>query len=94
MKTIKAKPGALPIANVGDEAVHVVTPESEKGGPKIEMLVARKGALIVGIADEEYALRSPAGEKARLAKDDAVAKIKPLLTPASPPASASSPPKK
>ncbi len=90
MKTIKAKAGALPIANVGDEAVHVVTPESEKGGPKIEMLVARKGSLIVGVADDEYALRGPAGEKARLTKDDALAKIKPLLSTSPPPASSSS----
>jgi hypothetical protein len=91
MKTIKSKAGALPIANVGDDAVHVVTPESEKGGPKIEMLVARKGARIVGVSDEEYALRSSAGEKARLSKDDALAKIKPLLTPpSSAPASSSS----
>jgi hypothetical protein len=79
LKTMKAKAGALPIANVGDEAVHVVTPESESGGPKVEMLVARKGAAVVGIGDEEYALRGAAGEKARLTKEDALSRIKPLL---------------
>jgi hypothetical protein len=90
MKTIKSKAGALPIANTGDDAVHVVTPESESGGPKVEMLIARKGASIVGISDEEYALRGKDGEKARLTKDEATAKIKPLLGASAAPAPSAS----
>jgi hypothetical protein len=81
-KTIKAKPGALPIAGTGDEAVHVAVASSEGGkatGPKVEFLVARKGNVIWGVGDEEYALRDAKDDKARVSKDDAVAKMKVLL---------------
>jgi len=97
-KTMKAKPGTLPIAGMGDEAAHVVvTPQG--GGPKTEVLVVRKGNAIWGISDEEYALRGPDKEKARFTKEEAVAKIKPLLAGGdggapSAPSSASSAPKK
>jgi hypothetical protein len=77
-KTMTAKPGTLPIAALGDQAAHVVVP-GVAGAPKIELLIARKGASIVGIADEEYALNGPDKEKARLTKDEALARIKPLL---------------
>jgi hypothetical protein len=80
-KTIKSKPGTLPIAAIGDEAAHVVT-GGQGGSPKVEMLVARKGNAIWGIGDEEYAVRGGGkgdSEKARLTKDEAIAKLKPLL---------------
>ena len=77
-KTIKAKPGTLPIAAMGDEAAHVVV-APQGGGPKIELLVVRKGNAIWGIADEEYALRGADKEKARFTKEESIAKIKPLL---------------
>lgn len=80
-KTIKSKPGTLPIAGIGDEAAHVVmTPAG--GGPKVEMLVARKGSAVWGIADEEYALRGAEKDGARLTKDEATAKLKPLVAAA------------
>ena len=83
-KTIKATPGTLPIAGQGDEAAHVVVPTGDKGkGPKLEMLIVRKGAQVWGIADEEFALRGAADQaKARVSKEDALAKIKPLLASA------------
>lgn len=74
-KTIKSKPGSLPIANTGDEAAHVVVTPT-KGGPKVEMLVARKGNVVWAVMDEELVLSD---EKARLTKDEAIAKMKPLL---------------
>jgi len=77
-KTITSKPGTLPVAAMGDEAAHVVVAPSG-GGPKVEALVVRKGNVIWGIADEEYALRGADKEKARFSKDEAIAKIKPLL---------------
>ncbi len=81
-KTLKSKPGTLPVANLGDEAAHVVVAPQE-GGPKIEALVARKGKNIWGVADEEYALREAGGgeaeKKARLTKDEALSRMKPLL---------------
>ncbi len=84
-KTIKSKPGTLPVAATGDEAAHVVVPssgEDKASAPKVEMLVARKGNVVWGVADEEYALREAAGpdrEKARVSKEEAVAKMKELL---------------
>ena len=77
-KTIKSKPGTLPVAAMGDEAAHVVVAPAG-GGPKVEALVARKGSVIWGITDEEYALRGADKEKARLSRDEAIAKLKPLL---------------
>src|SRR5262249_27086 len=89
-KTIKSKPGTLPIPNLGDEAAHVVVPTTGEGqgpAPKVEMLVARKGQVGGGVGDEEYALRAATGadgEKARQTKDEAVAKMKPLLSVSAP----------
>jgi hypothetical protein len=80
-KTIKSKPGTLPIANSGgDEGAHVVVPGG--GDPKIEFFVVRKGNLIWGVGDEEYVLRGVTGPdqaKARITKDEATAKMKALL---------------
>jgi hypothetical protein len=99
-KTIKSKPGTLPIAAIGDEAAHVVV-APPGGGPKTELFVARKGNAIWGIEDEEYALRGADKEKARLTKEEAIAKLKVLLASAeagAPPApsgaSSGAPPKK
>jgi len=81
MKALKARPGSIPVAGAGEEAVHVVNP-GEGGGPKVEVLVARKGGTVIGVGDEEYALKAAAPEKqqaARLTKDEAVAKVKALL---------------
>jgi hypothetical protein len=90
-KTLKSKPGTLPIAGLGDEAAHVVVP-GQGGGPKVELLVARKGTAIWGIGDEEYALRGAGGadkeQRARLTKEEAIAKLKPLLALAAAPAGA------
>lgn len=80
-KTIKSKPGTLPVAGVGDEAAHVVVP-GQGGGPKVEFLVARKGSAVWGVGDEEYALREAGdgAQKARLTKEEAIAKLRPLLS--------------
>jgi hypothetical protein len=86
-KTLKSKPGTLPIAALGDEAAHIVT-GGQGGAAKVEMLIARKGNAVWGIGDEEYALRGSGkgdSEKARLTKDEALAKLKPLLTGAAAP---------
>lgn len=84
-KTIKSKPGSLPVAGVGDEAVHVVVGTS----PKVEYLIARKGNVVWGVGDEEYALRGSEGEKARVSKDEAVTKMKALVATPAPAAAAS-----
>lgn len=93
-KTMKSKPGSLPITGVGDEAVHIAVPmgEGDKSGTKVEYLVARKGRQIWGVGDEEYALRAaegPARDKARLTKEEATEKMKPLLAQPAPAPAAS-----
>jgi hypothetical protein len=88
-KTIKSKPGSLPIANTGDEASHVVVPGESKSATKVEMFVVRKGNVVWGVGDEEYAIRENK-EKARITKDEAIAKMKPLLSVAAPPAGSGS----
>lgn len=81
-KTLKSKPGTLPVAGLGDEAARIVV-SGQGGGPKVELLVARKDNTIWGIGDEEYALRGAgAGDKepkARVTKEEATAKLRPLL---------------
>jgi hypothetical protein len=69
-KTIKSRPGALPVAGVGDEAAAVTTSDT-----KAEWIVARKGALVIGVGDEEL-VREPA---AKVVKDDKIAKLKAAL---------------
>ena len=94
-KSIKSKPGSLPITGIGDEAVHVVVAPpaaNAANATKTEFLIARKGSQIWGVGDEEYALRGKgADDKARLTKDEATAKMKTLLAaPGAPAASGSS----
>ncbi len=95
-KTIKSKPGTLPVANTGDEAAHVVVPsggEDKASAPKVEMLVARKGNVVWGVGDEEFVLRAATGpdrEKARVSKEEAVSKMKTLLAIPAPAAGAGS----
>ena len=89
MKTLKQRPGSIPVSGVGEEAVHVVNP-GEGSAPKVEILLARKGGSVVGVADEEYALKAAAPDKvqaARLTKDEAIAKVKAILEKLPPPAS-------
>lgn len=82
-KTLRTKPGALPVPNVGDEAVRAVVTTSEDEGkssaPKPEFVFARKGNVIWGVGDEEYALREGKGDAARLTNDDRTAKLRALL---------------
>jgi hypothetical protein len=79
MKTFKKRSGSIPVMGVGDEAVHVVM-QASPDAPKVEWLVARNGALVAGVGDEETLLR--AGQtpdqqaKLRVSKDDAIARLK------------------
>ncbi len=70
MKSIQKRPEALPVAGVAEEAVHV---SLKSGDKKIEYAFSRKGPLVAGVGDEEYA-KGP-----RLTKDDKIAKLKAWL---------------
>jgi hypothetical protein len=91
LKTIKAKPGALPIKDVGDEAA-AFTIEEGKDRPKAEYVFARKGGLVAGIGDDESALAAESDKdkqtKMKLTRDEKLAKLKAWLaalpTPAPP----------
>jgi len=99
-KTIKKTPGMLPIAGVGDEGVRVLVSTSSEAseanaksvtaGPKIEFVVARKGNVVWGVGNEEYALHT---EKANLSTDALTTILKDLVAtrvPTSPAAASSS----
>ena len=80
MKTIRSRAGSLPVSGVGDEATHVVLGE---GVGKSEYVIARKGAAVAGVGDEELAGKPgdpPSMVKAtRLTKDEKIAKLRAWL---------------
>jgi hypothetical protein len=88
MKTIKSKAGALPIAGLFDEAVHVVVQPAPEAA-KAEYVIVRKGSLIAAAGDEDLLIKpgdSPDKQAAaRLTKDEAIAKLKLWLTSPPPP---------
>lgn len=83
MKTLRSRPGALPVKDVGDEAVEFVL-ASAPTAPKLSFVAARKGAQVFAVGDEEYAVRNAGGadkeKAARIAKDDAIAHLKALFS--------------
>lgn len=87
LKTLRGKPGALPVANLGDGAVDVVL-QATPDRPKVEWVVARKGGMLLGIGDEEFVLQpgTPLDKQAdvRMSKDDKIARLRALLAPAVP----------
>lgn len=77
-KTMRARPGAASVPGLGDEAARVAVQTGS--GPKSDWIVVRKGKVIVGVGDEEYALTSgDKDDKGRLTKEEAAAKVKALL---------------
>jgi hypothetical protein len=95
MNAFRSRPGSLPIAGLGDEALQVVV-QSSKDAPKTEWLLVRKGGVVTGVGDEEIALRADPQHDAslRLTKDEAVAKMKAWLGQADVPQPAQSATKK
>jgi hypothetical protein len=75
LHALRGKPGALPVANVGDEAVQVVLQPSPERA-KIEWIVARKGGSVLGVGDEEFVAQDA---KLRLTKDEKLEKIRASL---------------
>jgi hypothetical protein len=80
MKTIKSKPGALPVTGLGDDAVQVVVQTAPEAA-KVDWLLVRKGSLLAGVGDEELLLKpnDPPNAPARLTKDEAKDKMKAWL---------------
>ncbi len=81
MSLLRGRPGSLPIGGIADEALHVVV-QSSKEAPKTEWLFVRKGAVIVGVGDEEILLKTAGPEQqagVRLSKDEALARMKPWI---------------
>ncbi|HEX4513936.1 MAG TPA: DUF6599 family protein [Polyangiaceae bacterium] len=72
LHALRGKPGALPVASLGDEAVQVVIqPSADRA--KIEWVVARKGGTVIGAGDEEFAI------DARPTKDEKIATVRAAL---------------
>jgi hypothetical protein len=77
-RAFRLKAGSMPLKGIGDEAVQVVVQEAPDRA-KAEYLVARKGALVAAVADEELVLdpATPTEKLAplRLTKDEKIAKL-------------------
>jgi hypothetical protein len=77
-RAFKQKPGALPLKGVGDEAVQVIVQEAADRA-KAEYLVARHGALVAAVGDEELVLDpgTPSEKLAplKLTRDEKLAKL-------------------
>jgi hypothetical protein len=82
MKLFRARPGASPIQQLGDEATSIVLQEGPDR-PKSEYVVARKGNTVLAVADEELVLKAgePLDKQAdlRLTKDEKVAHLRAIL---------------
>jgi hypothetical protein len=85
MKTIHGKPGTKSVSELalGDESLRLAT-GGGKDSPRTEWLVARKGAQIFAVGDEEFALREAGlkADSARISKESSLAKMKALLVTA------------
>jgi hypothetical protein len=76
LKAVRATPGWLPVAGLGDEAI-VTTIKA-----KSEYVFARQGARVIGVGDEELA--ATAGKESALTKDEKVALLKHWLAASAP----------
>jgi hypothetical protein len=69
---LRSRPGALPVANLADEAVEVVLQASPERA-KIDWVVARKGTSVLGVGDEEFVAQDAT---MRLTRDEKIAKLR------------------
>jgi hypothetical protein len=78
-KVVRARPGALPVAGLGDEAVALTLPTPAHS----DYVFARKGSLIVGAGDEDLAAdkRVPKDDKVALVRAALAAPSVPLASP-------------
>ncbi|HZU83022.1 MAG TPA: DUF6599 family protein [Polyangiaceae bacterium] len=78
LRALKLKPGSLPMKGPGDEAVRAVVQEAPDRA-KAEYVVARKGATVAAVGDEELVLdpSTPSDKQAplKLTKDEKVQKL-------------------
>jgi len=60
--TLTSRPGTqpMPAAGLGVDEAAMVSMPVQPGQPALKMMIARKGAMIFGVGDEEYALREAA----------------------------------
>jgi hypothetical protein len=75
------RPGALPVAGVGDEGLVVTfAPATPAAAPRRDYVFARRGAYVVGVGDEELgAAGADASGASRLTKDQKIAHLKAAL---------------
>jgi hypothetical protein len=81
-RAFKLKAGAVPLKNVGDEAVQVLVQEAPDRA-KAEYVVARKGTAVAAVGDEELVLdpSTPSDKQAplKLTRDEKIAKLAAIL---------------
>jgi len=78
-KAVRGRPGALPVAGVGEEAVAVAVGPASPGGEPREYVFARRGALVAGAGDEDLA-GGANGSAKRLSREDKVSRLREWLT--------------
>ncbi len=72
---LQSKPGVAAVKDLGEEAFALVVDGANKS--KADYIFARKGNLLLGIGDEEFA-----ADPAKLSKDEKLAKLKAALAAA------------
>ncbi len=82
-RAFKLKPGSLPLKGLGDEAVVTIVQEAPDRA-KAEYVVARRGALVAAIGDEELVLdpSMPTDKQAplKLTKDEKLQRLSEWLS--------------
>jgi hypothetical protein len=78
LRAFRLKPGSLPVKGLGEEAVQTIVQEAPDRA-KAEYVVARKGALVAAVGDEELVLdpATPSDKQAplKLTKEEKVQKL-------------------
>ncbi|MCS6898368.1 MAG: DUF6599 family protein [Myxococcales bacterium] len=78
LKSFGKLKGAQEEKNLGEAAVRVMLQE-QNDDPKAEWIVARKGRLVVGVGDDNFALKGGDAAKVSLSKDEKIKRLKTIL---------------
>lgn len=78
LKSFSKIKGSQEEKNLGEAAVRVMLQE-QTDDPKSEWIVARKGKLVVGVGDDNFALKGGDALKVSLPKDEKIKRLKSIL---------------
>jgi hypothetical protein len=75
LKAARARPGWLPVAALGEEALVTTLPPPAKG----ELVLARQGREVLGVSDEPFADKSGEEAATHISKEEKIALLKAWL---------------